>query len=57
MVLPAEVCSDADLEAIAAAGPTTAEDLAAATTLGPLTAARLFPAIRAALDGADSEPV
>ena len=51
MVLPSEVCSDADLEAIAAAAPATAAELAAATTFGPLTAARLFPGIRAALDG------
>ena len=51
MILPTEVCSDADLEAIAAAAPTDPGELVAATTFGPLTAARLFPGIRAALDG------
>ena len=51
VVLPGEVCSDADLEAIAAACPASPSELAAATTLGPLTAARLFPGLRAALDG------
>jgi len=51
MILPSEVCSDADLEAIAAAAPSDPGELAAVTTFGPLTADRLFPGIRAALDG------
>ena len=51
MVLPAEICTDADLVAIAAADPATPDELAAASSLGGLTAARLFPGIRAALDG------
>jgi DNA helicase-2/ATP-dependent DNA helicase PcrA len=49
-VLPTDVCTDADLSAIAAAAPTSVEELAAATSLSPLTAARHFPAIRAALE-------
>ena len=51
MILPTEVCSDADLEAIAVAGPADPGELVAVTTFGPLTADRLFPGIRAALDG------
>ena len=49
-ILPDELCTDADLAAIAAARPATADELAAVTTLGALTAARLLPGIRAALD-------
>ncbi len=51
LILPAEVCSDSDLDAIVAADPDDPAALAEATRFGPLTAARLFPAIRAALDG------
>ncbi len=51
MILPAEVCTDADLDAIATADPASPDELAAATSLGPLTATRLFDGIRAALDG------
>ncbi len=54
-ILPAELCADADLRTIAAARPRTPEELAAATSLGPLTAARLLPGIRKALDDASSE--
>ena len=43
------MCSDRDLHAIAAAQPVTAEDLAAVTSLGPLTAARLLPGVLDAL--------
>jgi DNA helicase-2/ATP-dependent DNA helicase PcrA len=50
MILPDEVCTDADLHAVAAADPVTSDDLAAVTGLGNLTANRLFPGIRAALD-------
>jgi DNA helicase-2/ATP-dependent DNA helicase PcrA len=48
-ILPAELCSDRDLQAIAEARPTTAEELAAVTSLGVLTAARLLPGVLAAL--------
>ncbi|MET0143386.1 MAG: UvrD-helicase domain-containing protein [Ilumatobacteraceae bacterium] len=51
MILPEEVCSDGDLEAIVTADPASADDLVTATRFGPLTASRLFPGIRAALDG------
>ena len=51
-ILPTELCSDADLAAIAAAHPTDADELAAVTSMGVLTAARLFPGIRAAFDQA-----
>ena len=50
-ILPDEVCTDADLHTIATADPMTPDDLAAVTGLGVLTATRLFPGIRAALDG------
>ncbi len=48
--LPAAICSDADLDAIAETPPADADELAARTTLGRLTAGRLFPGIRGALD-------
>jgi DNA helicase-2/ATP-dependent DNA helicase PcrA len=51
-VLPGELCSDRDLAVIAGASPRSPEELAAVTGFGPLTAARLFPPIRSALDGA-----
>jgi hypothetical protein len=51
-MLPDELCSDHDLAAIADTSPRSAEELAAITAFGPLTAARLFAPIRAALDGA-----
>jgi DNA helicase-2/ATP-dependent DNA helicase PcrA len=50
-MLPDELCSDHDLATIADASPRSAEELAAITGFGPLTAARLFAPIRAALDG------
>jgi len=49
-VLPDELCSDAQLDAIAAADPATSAELAEATGFGALTAARLFNPVRAALD-------
>ena len=52
-LLPTELCSDSELTAIAAASPMSAEALAAVTGLGMLTASRLFPAVRAALDGGE----
>jgi ATP-dependent DNA helicase UvrD/PcrA len=51
-ILPIELCTDADLAAIAAARPEDADELAAVTTMGALTAARLFPGIRAAFHAA-----
>jgi DNA helicase II / ATP-dependent DNA helicase PcrA len=51
-MLPDELCSDHDLATIADRSPRSAEELAAVTAFGPLTAARLFAPIRAALDGA-----
>lgn len=54
MLLPAQVCSDADLAAIAAAPPATPQELSDLTALGPITAAQVFAPIRAALDA--SEP-
>ena len=50
-ILPEEMCRDADLAAIAATRPTTAAELAAVTTLGALTAARLWPSLHTALPG------
>jgi DNA helicase-2/ATP-dependent DNA helicase PcrA len=44
-VLPAQLCSDRDLAAIARARPTTADELAAATSFGSITAHRLAPQI------------
>ena len=44
-ILPDEVCTDADLAAVAAAHPTNADELAAVTSMGVLTAARLLPGI------------
>lgn len=52
-MLPAQVCSDADLTAIAAAAPSTVSELVAVTGFGPATASRHFDRIRAALDTAD----
>ena len=49
-MLPPEVCSDADLAAIADGRPTTPAELATLTSMGPLTAARLFPSIGGGLD-------
>jgi DNA helicase-2/ATP-dependent DNA helicase PcrA len=49
--LPEQVCSDADLRAIAADPPGSAEQLAALTGMGPVSAATQFPALRAVLDG------
>jgi ATP-dependent exoDNAse (exonuclease V) beta subunit len=51
-ILPSELCSDRDLHAIAASRPTTPDDLAAATSLGRITATRLLPGILHALSQA-----
>jgi ribonuclease D len=53
-LLPAQICSDDDLLAIAAASPASPEELADLVSFGPVTAATLFGPIRAALDTADS---
>jgi DNA helicase-2/ATP-dependent DNA helicase PcrA len=52
-MLPAQICSDADLAAIAAAPPSSADELSAIASFGPVTAAQVFEPIRAALDAAD----
>ena len=49
-LLPAQICSDAELSAIAAAPPASPEELSSLTSFGPVTAARVFGPIRAALD-------
>ena len=49
-VLPTSICADADLDTIAASDPATAAALADVTSMGPLTAQRLFDTLRAALD-------
>ncbi|WP_162942307.1 UvrD-helicase domain-containing protein [Desertimonas flava] len=52
-MLPTQICSDGDLAAIAAAAPSTIDELVAVTGFGPATASRHFDGIRAALDAAD----
>jgi DNA helicase-2/ATP-dependent DNA helicase PcrA len=44
-ILPTQLCSDRDLEAIARSKPRSAEELAAATSFGEITAERLAPQI------------
>jgi DNA helicase-2/ATP-dependent DNA helicase PcrA len=44
-VLPVQLCSDRDLASIARARPTTADELAEATSFGRITAERLAPQI------------
>ena len=44
-ILPPQLCSDRDLEAIARERPTTADQLAAVTSFGQITAERLAPQI------------
>jgi DNA helicase-2/ATP-dependent DNA helicase PcrA len=51
-MLPAQICSESDLAAIAASPPRSPAELAALGAFGPATAARHFDAIRAALDAA-----
>jgi DNA helicase-2/ATP-dependent DNA helicase PcrA len=48
--LPETICTDAELEAIAVARPAGATALVEVTGFGPLTASRLYPGIRDALD-------
>jgi DNA helicase-2/ATP-dependent DNA helicase PcrA len=50
-ILPTELCTDRDLHAIADARPANPDDLAAATSLGRLTAGRLLPGVLEALAG------
>lgn len=49
-IVPTELLSDRDLSAIAAAKPTTPEELDAATSIGPITARRLAPEILPLVD-------
>jgi DNA helicase-2/ATP-dependent DNA helicase PcrA len=56
-LLPAQICSDADLAAIAAAPPSSADELSAIASFGPVTAAQVFEPIRAALDAAEQVSV
>ena len=53
-VMPGELCTDAQLAAIATTDPATAAQLAEVTGLGELTATRLLPGIRRALDAAQA---
>jgi len=50
-VLPHQVCSDRDLAAIARHRPSTVEELASITSLGPLTAAKLGPELFEMMSG------
>jgi DNA helicase-2/ATP-dependent DNA helicase PcrA len=51
-MLPAQICSESDLAAIAASPPDSPAELAALGAFGPATAALHYDAIRAALDDA-----
>ena len=53
-LLPAQICSDADLSAIAAAPPSSPDELSTLASFGPVTAAQVFEPISAALDAADA---
>ena len=44
-ILPSQLCTDRDLRSIAHARPRSADELAAATSFGPITAERLAPEI------------
>ena len=52
-LLPPQICSDADLSAIAATPPSSAAELSTLASFGPVTAAQAFETIRAALDAAE----
>ena len=52
-LLPAQICSDADLSAIAATPPSTPDELSSLASFGPVTAAQVFAPIKAALDAAE----
>ena len=54
-VLPVQLCSDRDLASIARARPTTADELAAATSFGRITAERLAPQILEVVRSTDAE--
>lgn len=51
-VLPESLCTDHEMTEILTADPLSVEELVEATGFGRITAGRLFPAIRQALDGA-----
>ena len=52
-LLPTQICSDADLSAIAEAPPSSPAELSTVASFGPVTAAQVFAPIRAALDAAE----
>ncbi len=51
-VMPAAICSDQSLRAVAAARPATVDEVIALTDLGPVSAARIAPRMLAALSRA-----
>jgi len=57
-ILPPQLCSDRDLAAIARERPTTADQLAAITSFGQITAERLAPQILDLVrSSTDADPV
>jgi len=55
-ILPAELCSDHDLAAMARSRPTTADELAESTSFGQVTARRLAPQIVPLIEAAEQAP-
>jgi DNA helicase-2/ATP-dependent DNA helicase PcrA len=51
-VLPVQLMSDRDVAAIAAARPTTADELQQASSLGPIAARRLAPQLADVIEAA-----
>jgi ribonuclease D len=56
-VLPVQLMSDRDIVSIAAARPTTPEELLAASSVGPITARRLAPELAAVIERAAAQPM
>ncbi|MEM1335299.1 MAG: 3'-5' exonuclease, partial [Actinomycetota bacterium] len=54
-VLPTQWCSDRDLAAISSERPSSEEELVQVTSMGPLTARRLWPQIAAILTDTDTD--
>jgi len=52
-VLPTQLCADRDLDSIARTRPTDVDELAAVTSFGPITAARLAPELLDVVRNAD----
>ncbi len=52
-ILPSQLCSDRDLDAIVRTRPASADELAEATTFGAMTAERLAPQILAVVQSVD----